>query len=290
MSRSPAEQLTRNTVRLVCTKADGSLSFGTGFFFSLLKSESVSAPVIVTNKHVVKDAVSLQFSISRLPEPSILTNERILPISISVNLQQRIIHHPDPSVDLCLIPVADFLNQLVSSKVNPDIIFLDSSLIPTSKEWDELTSVEDILMIGYPDAIWDPANNQPITRKGITATHPNLDYNGKREFLVDTGVFPGSSGSPIFLYNVGSYPVRTGIAIGTRVKLLGIIHSVLTNDIQGEVFEDIPTTKRQIAEVHMPNNLGMSIKSSMLFDFEPIVKEMLEKEIKSRANAPGTST
>lgn len=52
-------------------------------------------------------------------------------------------------------------------------------------------------MVGYPDGIWDEFNNQPIVRRGITATHPKNDFNGKGEFLIDAVCFPGSSGSPV---------------------------------------------------------------------------------------------
>jgi len=44
-------------------------------------------------------------------------------------------------------------------------------------------------MIGYPSGLWDTKNNLPIVRKGITATTPYFDYNGKREFLVDIAAF-----------------------------------------------------------------------------------------------------
>ena len=54
-------------------------------------------------------------------------------------------------------------------------------------------------MIGYPDGIWDSVNNLPVIRKGITATHPHISWNGKTEFLTDIASFPGSSGSPYFL-------------------------------------------------------------------------------------------
>ncbi len=44
-------------------------------------------------------------------------------------------------------------------------------------------------MIGYPNGIWDEANNMPIIRRGITATHPNFNYNGKPEFMIDAACF-----------------------------------------------------------------------------------------------------
>ena len=58
-------------------------------------------------------------------------------------------------------------------------------------------------MIGYPIGLIDEYNNKPIVRKGITATTYNIDYNGKKEFLIDIACFPGSSGSPIFIRRDG---------------------------------------------------------------------------------------
>ena len=67
----------------------------------------------------------------------------------------------------------------------------------------ELTPVEDIVMIGYPIGLIDEVNNKPVVRKGITATDIRLDYNGRKEFLIDAACFHGSSGSPVFLRKMG---------------------------------------------------------------------------------------
>lgn len=69
-------------------------------------------------------------------------------------------------------------------------------------------------MIGYPNGLWDSQNNLPIIRRGITATSVKKDYNGKKEFLIDAAVFPGSSGSPVFIFNEGSYSVPGGFSNG----------------------------------------------------------------------------
>jgi hypothetical protein len=34
------------------------------------------------------------------------------------------------------------------------------------------------LKIGYPNGLWDEFNNIPFFMKGITATHPNINYKG----------------------------------------------------------------------------------------------------------------
>ncbi|MFR3321383.1 MAG: hypothetical protein ACLTSZ_09905 [Lachnospiraceae bacterium] len=75
-------------------------------------------------------------------------------------------------------------------------------------------AIEDITFIGYPSGLYDSVNKLPIIRQGITATPIWNQFNGENVFLIDAGVFPGSSGSPVFIYNHGSYPTKDGIAIG----------------------------------------------------------------------------
>ena len=62
-----------------------------------------------------------------------------------------------------------------------------------------------------------------IVRKGITATPIWNDFKGQEVFLVDAGVFPGSSGSPVFIYNRGTYPTKDGIVVGNRLLFVGVM-------------------------------------------------------------------
>ena len=104
-------------------------------------------------------------------------------------------------------------------------------------------------MIGYPNGIWDATNNMPILRKGITATHPNIDYEGRLEFLIDAACFPGSSGSPVFLFNTNGWTNRDGsMSLGSRVKLLGVLSSGPQHTTTGEVrIVTVPTQQRAVA-------------------------------------------
>src|SRR5690606_32118899 len=119
---------------------------------------------------------------------------------------------------------------------------LDKSLIMSDEELDQLTALEDIIMIGYPNGIWDSVNNLPIMRRGITATHPKMDFNGKPEFMIDAACFPGSSGSPIILLNEGSYRTQDSIVMGSRVKLLGVLYAGPVSTVTGNIqVVNIPT-------------------------------------------------
>ena len=66
-------------------------------------------------------------------------------------------------------------------------------------------------------------NKLPVIRQGITATPIWNDFNGEYKFLIDGGVYPGSSGSPVFICNQGAYSCNSGIVVGSRLYFVGII-------------------------------------------------------------------
>jgi hypothetical protein len=138
--------------------------------------------------------------------------------------------------------------------------------------------MEDITMVGYPNGIWDQVNNMPVIRRGISATHPNVDWNGKPEFLIDAACFPGSSGSPVFLFNHGSYPERGGATVmGHRLKLLGILYAGPQQTVTGEIkIINVPTQNVPLAVSAIPMNLGMVIKATKLEAFEVIFEGLLQ--------------
>ena len=136
-------------------------------------------------------------------------------------------------------------------------------------------------MVGYPNGIWDSKNNLPILRRGITATAVYNDYNGKKEFMIDMACFPGSSGSPVFLYNPTFYNSKDGTAInlGSRIYLLGILYAGPQYMTTGELeIIDIPTTRTIRPIAGIPINLGLTIKAEKLLDFEAIIEELLKKQ------------
>jgi hypothetical protein len=114
--------------------------------------------------------------------------------------------------------------------------------------------------------------------KGITATHPKLRLNGKPEFLIDAACFPGSSGSPVLLANIGSYVSPDGaLNAGTRVALLGTLYAGPRHTTEGDVVVvDVQTDTKQIAVGHIPNNLGYVIQASELLVLEEAVRKAFQ--------------
>lgn len=272
-----SEQLTYSTVRIESLLADGNVGTGTGFFFNCLDEGSRHVPVIATNKHVVLNSREGRFHLTlRDAEGNPLVGQH-LNISLD-NFQQRWLFHPDANVDLCVMPINPLLQEADAAGHRFFYVPLDKSLIPSNEELEDLGALEDVIMIGYPNGIWDPTNNMPIVRRGVTATHPNLDYEGRREFMIDAACFPGSSGSPVFLYNNGSWVNRAGGVVmgGTRVKLLGLLYAGPQHAASGEVrIITVPTQQRAIAISSIPNNLGLIIKSSRLLEMDDVIRPLI---------------
>ncbi len=266
------EQLLYTTVRIVVVKQDnGKLTpgTGTGFYFDFAESNSVNRPYIITNKHVVQNAVLGGFELiqrDKNGQPDSLTQELLIP-----NFVDQWIPHPDPKVDLCIMPLAGLMNE--AHKKNLDFYHkaFRSINIPSDLEWNSFNVIENVFIIGYPIGLVDTVNNIPLIRTGTTASPPFKDYNGKKEFVVDAGCFPGSSGSPVIY-------MPNPIKFSEKQKnlkdflFLGVLYAGPTMKINGEiVVKQIATNVKPMSESHIPINLGYIIKSDRINDFRKII-------------------
>lgn len=272
----PSEQLAHSTVRIECQMGDGTTGTGSGFFYNFAKLGDQHVPAIVTNKHVVFGSKIGKFSLTLCSA----AGTPVVGKHITVELDQfesRWISHPDQDVDLCAMPIAPLLTKASKGGQSFFYVSLDESLLPSETDLNDLGTLEDILMIGYPNGLWDSVNNMPILRRGVTATHPNMNYEGKREFLIDAACFPGSSGSPVFLFNTNGWTNRNGGTVvgGTRVKLLGILYAGPQHTATGEVrIVMVPTQQRAVAISTIPNNLGLVIKASRLNELDTVLRSL----------------
>lgn len=268
---SLSEQMIHFTVRIECSNSAGQVSTGTGFFFSFPARDG-DLLVIVTNRHVIQGAAQGKFFIT-------LANEEGRPtygthISVEFNhFADQWITHPDNNIDLAILPAGGIINNMINDRKNPFFKSVNKSMLPTLEFTKSLTAMEDIVVIGYPNGIWDANNNLPVIRRGITATPYFIDYEGQSNFLIDCAIFPGSSGSPVFLLNQGAYPDKSGrLNIGTRFKFLGVVYKTCLHTSDGQIkIVNIPTGLTAIPSVQTPNNLGICIKSDRILEFEKVL-------------------
>jgi hypothetical protein len=271
----PSEQLTFSTTRIESRLANGECSVGTGFFFQFPYGADQHIPLIVTNIHVIRGSVSCNFQLTAQGSDGTPNYDDALHCDLQIT-ESHWIKHPDPSVDLAIFPIAPLLSQIRASGKLPYYVTLTPDLIPNEAALADIGAVEDILMIGYPNGIWDSVHNRPIARTGTTATHPAIDYEGRSEFIIDAGCYPGSSGSPVILLNQSGYVSRAGtVMMGQgRLLLLGILYAGLMYTASGEIrVIDVPTQLGAVT--HIPMNLGLVIKSHRLLEFETGLMEKL---------------
>lgn len=277
MSLSNSEKITHSTVRIeVLNESGQTISTGSGFFFQYTINRTQYIPVLITNKHVVRGAKlgRLVFTI-RDDEDNPLYGEKFS--YHLVNFESAFTFHPDDDVDLCIMPMQPvFQDAYTRYGKKLFTVSLDETIIPSTDQLNELAVMEDVIMIGYPNGLWDQNNNLPIIRRGITAVHPKFDYNGKTDHVVDMACFPGSSGSPIFIHNQGSYPSGDGVAIGNRLLLLGVLYAGPQMTAIGKIHtRTIPTNDKQFARTNLMINIGYAVKSSRIMDFKPILESIV---------------
>jgi hypothetical protein len=260
---SIAEDLLYTTTRLE-GKCSGGQSVGTGFYF--LHNQRL---FLVTNKHVVRGVTDGSFIVPRAK----IKSENKTPIlgqGIRISFSEaNFIGHPDESVDVAAMNVSGVFTEL---EAKGDFIYwknIQESNAPTKEIVDKFIGpVEEIIFVGYPSGIWDTKNILPIVRQGATATPYYVDFEGKKQFLIDASVFPGSSGSPVFFYYAGSHADKEGnLYAGSRVHFLGIIASVFFRNERGELLaEEIPTQQKLYSEVRQMIDLGVVFKDTTIVE------------------------
>ena len=280
------EDLTHTTVRINCDLPDHSSSTGTGYIYNFLEDETGAGVLcIVTNKHVIRGATRAHFNLTKMKAPGIPDYGNHETITIE-NIQALAIPHPE-NVDLTAIPLLPILER--AAKENTQFYFkcLTKSGTVSEKFLEGVSPVEQIMMIGYPIGLWDKTNNLPIVRRGITATHLMRKFNGASEFLIDCACFPGSSGSPVFLANIGSYIDQKGnLVAGSQFSLIGTLYAGPQFNAKGIIeYTTLPTQVNPKITSQIPTNLGLVIQASELLKLEMEIRETIANLRPSR-NSP----
>lgn len=214
-------QLLYTTTPIWVEYPDGKQGSGTGFIFSIPSKTNPqeSTPFLVTNYHVIRNAKRGLIEFVEKSNDNPVLGKRIR-VEISGNDLVRFI---DEQNDLAAIPIGAILNQLEQARRGIFFRSITPDIVPTKDISEKLAAIEEITFIGYPSGLYDEHNVIPIVRRGITATPIWNDFQGQPSFLVDAGVFPGSSGSPVFLLNQGGYNNGGTFIVGTRIYFLGVL-------------------------------------------------------------------
>jgi hypothetical protein len=245
---------------------------GTGFFLDYTFGDT-HVPVFCTNKHMLNDNPDepVRFRV-HLDADSIEEMQ-----TVTIDLAAHWLFHP--SEDLAVCPAGPLIVGIRKKFRKPLFrTYIREDTIAKANDLGELDALEEVTMVGYPLGLSDAAHGLPIFRKGYTASHPALDFNGTRRGLMDIAGLPGSSGSPVFIFNQNSYADRYGnIRVGEdRLKLIGVQVSIPIYNAKGTIeVEETPTQQKLISRTNIPTNLAFYIKAEELLWFKTDIEKIL---------------
>lgn len=262
-----SSQLYLNTVKIE-TSTETSQGSGTGFIFDYSSEPKTSCLFLITNRHVVENTkdgkILFHVTEDNNQEPSL---EKGFYLTIP-DWQCLQFYHPNPEIDIAICPFLPII-QRVKEDFKQNLFFkaIPRKTIPDQDEINSLNAMEEVIFLGYPNGMWDSIHNLPILRKGITASPLQINFENRPQFLIDASVFSGSSGSPLFTVNDGTYLDKGSICFGSRFYFLGVVSAVyFRTQINNVEARTIPTSIIPVVENKEMIDLGIVFKSQTILD------------------------
>ena len=260
---SITKKLLFNTIRVDTVLEDGSEGSGTAFVVAHTHARGTHT-FIVTNRHLVSGVRrgGLVFTQKKNGQPALGTRFQL---NID-DFPQAWFMHPDPEVDLAIIPMRPLEQAARDQGVELYYHVIDSRLVPSAATLRALDALEEVLFVGYPSGVWDQVNLMPILRRGTTATPIALDFEGRPEFLIDAAVYPGSSGSPVFIYQPD--PLRPTQGMGRKFLFAGVVAAVFFRE-----------EANHLVPVPVPANNTSMVMGSEMIDLGLVIKAQAVIEV-----------
>ncbi|HVU86434.1 MAG TPA: hypothetical protein VHD36_03890 [Pirellulales bacterium] len=227
--RTAEDKLLLSTVRIETDRCTA-----TGFFFGLHIGDN---DVLITSRHAIQGSSSGSL---RIHNEAWQQEQDDAPPTFDLEFQDfenLWIKHPDKSIDLVALPSKVIDDAAAKIGRSAHWMTIESCMVPKATRLKALTTIEDVFVVGYPKGPWDKCHNLPIHCQGTTATHPDIDFCGQPQLLVNMACLPGLSGSPVFVLNAKGYADENGnIHPGeTRNILLGVVHAATTIGADGQI-------------------------------------------------------
>ncbi len=244
-------------------------STATGFFLGLQKGKS---DILITNRHAIAGSSR---GVLRLHNASWTDAKHDVPPTFDLaleNFESLWARHPDESIDLVALPSKIIDDAAAQIGQSAHWMTIESVMIPTATRLKELSAVEDVHMVGFPNGLWDELHHLPIYCRGITASHPKVDFCGKPDLLLDIACFPGSSGSPVFVLNAkGRTDERGNVRCGEpRDLLLGVVRGAATIGADGQIAA-LPASTESRSREQSALHFTYIIKSRELSRFAEVI-------------------
>lgn len=176
---------------IVYTYSNNTVDQGSSFFYHSDKGD-----FLVSNRHVLFPKETIPDSIIfSLKQSSLITDKTEWK---QIKMDQRYLLenlrlHPNRHIDVASIKLNKLFQTLTKERfyrpyavTNPDSLQL-SDVNPEIGD--------DVLIIGYPKGYYDEFNKIPIMKSGVIASFFGLQFQNQPCYIVDSKLFPGSSGS-----------------------------------------------------------------------------------------------
>lgn len=262
------EQLLFATVRIESLNDTGEiLSIGTGFIL-FRTEEHYNKAYIISNKHVLLTSQLFRVKFIKRKKSTTLEPDLGHTVSFIFRYSDSYIDiHPDANTDIAAIDISGFVEK------NQDDLFfraLNYNMLSTCDE-DFLHVTQNVIFIGYPENRYDLRTNLPLVRTATIASHPSIDFNGMKAFVVDGQVFPGSSGSPVLINPCKEQWISGRMPKGENsYKILGIISRTMIRNNSLQVLNTNLVDNIGVQEVI---GLGIVFKATQIKELLDIAKE-----------------
>jgi S1-C subfamily serine protease len=204
----------------------------TGFLYGYMVQPNADASkrvyriFLVTDRHVLDDAINKGQLTVRINSKTGEASERTIPLTDGFG-------HPvwresaDAKIDVGVVAL-DFNSMKVDQQ---DVIFLPNDIVATRE--DRLRSMkvgegETVFVLGFPLDLNGVDKNYIIVRRGSIARIGDLLEDRAKTFLIDSFVFSGNSGGPVFLqptfFGTDQSPARQSW------YLIGVVKSYITEN------------------------------------------------------------
>lgn len=258
------------TCRIVNHTINNKTKHGTGFFMNYKFDNGDVVRVVLTCKHVIENYKTIEV-FSCLDDGSanpIDTVSFCMKYEIGSN-DELVVKHPIEDLAALIFSYNDKI--FLKGNRQPYYLSLEEQNVPPNKT-EEIDFIQSIIMVGFPEKVYDKFNNKPIVRRGVTATPFQNNFDGKKQFLLDIASFHGSSGSPVFLLDDAPFMINNVFVPGPRFYLLGMFTGGWEelNDAYKSVEASIDGIKQNI-KVKLPNNIGYVLKSEVFIEIKPLL-------------------
>lgn len=301
--RASEQRLLYTTTKIEVVQKDSPPSTGTGFFASLENSQGKRDTFLVTNKHVIfndKEIKNIYIYFHALKEKKEQSTYYRNDYDLENSNAQSMCKVCFPAgfeknftssceADICAVwlnPLIEQFNQKTESTLYYEALNFDYEKMVKYRPNDKsikFTVSSKITMIGYPHGYWDDINNFPILRMGHVASDPLCDHRGKKQYLIDIALFPGSSGSPVFMIKKekkatesNSYMSQSGPETKKKIYFVGMVYGGPSSPLIQAINTKLQAQEK-IIEANQNAIKGLQQAFEKLDDFTQIHANLIDR-------------